>query len=463
MHMRNRKKRSVQCDPSRRGFLKVCGAAAAGGASLALVPEALAGIGRETPDYRMLVHDSTISEELYWWRLRSQFVLPRDLIYMNTGTEGSMPRFVLNNLRKDLCDFAAQPMDTVLNDERCCMFMFQVRPRVASFLGCDADEIVMTTNTTEGLGWIINGLDLGAGDGVVTTVHFQPYNAALYFLRDRRGISVNEIDLPTPATSKQEIVDAFEAAITPDTKLFCFCHINYATGLRMPVKEICALARSHGIITLVDGAHAIGHLDLDLHDLAPDFYATSPHKWLCAPPGTGVLYMRQEMQARVYPVVTEQYLLSPSASIEAGYFQMRGQQCTPAYAGVMDVMDFQDGIGTERIEQRILTLSAYAKERIIETWGEDVLVSPAPEYTDLETGLVAFNPFAQKYGGYGDDIAALFYGLWDEDIITRSVGFTMHPGDSQNYRILRFSTHIYNNFNHIDRAIEAVQKIILTL
>ncbi len=444
---------------SRRNFLKTLGAATLGGASALVMPGALPARTREGGAAEVMdAASSDMSDELYWRLVKSRFALKPGLNYLNTGTEGSMPHFVLNNMKKDFKDFAAFPMEALLYDERCGLSVALIREKSADFLGVDAIEVVMTMNTTEGLGFCANGLNLEAGDEVITTLHFEPYNASWYFLRDRRNITLTEIELPTPATDADEIVAAFEAAITDRTKVICFCHINYTTGLRMPVKEICALAREKGIITVVDGAHAIGMLNLDLHDLGVDFYATSPHKWLCAPPGTGILYMREEMQQSIWPTVAEQYLIGESATLSSAYFQIRGQMCTPAYAGVMDVMAFQDSIGKEKIEERILSLSAYAKTKIIENWGEQSLFSPVDE--ELSSGLVSFNPFESHYGTAGDGISKLFYGLWDQNIVTRSFNFKNKLDDTEWTRALRLSTHIYNSVGDVDQAIEGVKKII---
>jgi selenocysteine lyase/cysteine desulfurase len=446
----------------RRDFLKTIGAVSAGGAAALLLPNLeTAHAGRLTAAQALADHPTSKKDEKYWKRIQRQFGLDRKLIYMNTGTEGSMPKFVLKNMRNDFKDFAAFPMDAVLYDQRCTMFMDNIVPRAAAFLGADDDEIVMTTNTTEGLGWIANGLNLQPGDEVVTHLHFPPYNAAWFWLRERNSITVTEVELPTPTQSAQEIIDAFEQAITPNTKVMSFCHINYTTGLRMPIKQLCELARLHNIVTVVDGAHAIGMLNYDLHDLGVDFYACSPHKWLCAPPGTGVLYMRKELQEMVTPTVSEQYRLKDGAPIVAGYFQIRGQQTTPAHAGVIDVMDFQDEIGKDCIEERVLSLSGYLKEKIIEKWGADSLMSP--QDSDLSTGLVSFNPFESKFGGLNDSISSLFYGLWQRNIITRCLGFQNQLGDSRQMRVLRFSTHLYNNFDQIDTALEELEEIIETL
>ncbi len=457
--------------PSRRGFFKTVGAATVGGLTMAIAPGCENGSDDcdlpdgGTPDggtsdcggYANFTGDP--SSESYWQQVRSQFVLPEDLVYLNTGTEGSMPCFVLDKMKQDLDDFAAQPMDTVLYDERCSLFLLEVRKRIAAFIGAQFEEVIVTTNTTEGLGWVSNGLELAEGDEIITTVHFEPYNSCLKFLRDRKNVTLTELDLPTPATDKEEIIQAFDDAIVEGvTKLVCFCHINYATGLRMPVKEIAELARARGAITLVDAAHAIGHIDIDVKDLGVDFYATSPHKWLCAPPGTGVLYMRKEMQELVWPVVTEIYLSAPTSSINSQYFAVRGQQCTPAAAGIMDAIDFQTAIGKENIEQRALAMSAYVKDIVIERWGASSLFSPTNP--DLSVGMVSFNPFEGNDGRY---IYELFKELWDKNIITRSLGVKLHVGDDSTTRIIRICTHLYNDYDQLDMVFEEVESIMASL
>jgi selenocysteine lyase/cysteine desulfurase len=316
----------------------------------------------------------------------------------------------------------------------------------------------MTTNTTEGTSWIANALNLQPGDEVLTHLHFPPYNAAWFWLQERVDIGITEVEIPTPTRTAQEVIDAFEQAITPQTRVMSFCHINYTTGLRMPVKELCELARQHNIITMIDGAHTIGMIDLNMHDMGVDFYACSPHKWLCAPPGTGVLYMRKEAQQCVTPIVTEQYRLQEGGPIIPLYFQIRGQQPTPALAGVSDAMDFQDQIGKDRIEERVLALSGYMKEKLIENWGEDSIQSPLDP--ELSSGLVSFNPRENKFAHAQCVCAPLFYALWDRDIITRSLGWKNRHIDELKTRTLRFSTHVYNDFDQIDTVIENIRKIL---
>jgi selenocysteine lyase/cysteine desulfurase len=374
---------------------------------------------------------------------------------MNSGTEGSMPRCVLFNLSKCAKEFAENPWDT-LTDDVLGLSMTATRTKVAEFLGAELEEIVMTTNTTEGMSFTANGLDLEEGDEVLTTLHEHSAGLCCWeLLRERRNVTVTQVELPTPADNKDEIISAFEDAITPQTKVMSFCHINYTTGLRMPVKELCKLAQDHGIISVVDGAHAIGMINFNLHELGCDFYACSPHKWLNAPPGTGVLYMRESAQDLLWPTVTEASASRGGANV----FQLRGQQCTPAYACVNDVVDFQNTIGKDKIEDRILALSTYLKEKITENWGKEKLFSPTDE--ELSSGLVSFNPFDDPFDR---EKVRIYRTLRDEyNIVIRTANFKDKGSDTQKKQALRVSTHIFNNYNEIDILISAIKTIIADL
>jgi selenocysteine lyase/cysteine desulfurase len=324
-------------------------------------------------------------------------------------------------------------------------------------VGAESGEIVLTTNTTEGMSFVANGLDLSEGDEVLTTRHEHGGGLCGWeILRDRRNITLTRLALPSPAESAEGIVSIFEDAITPQTKVMSFCHINYTTGLRMPVKELCQLARDHEIISVVDGAHAIGMLNLDLHDLGCDFYACSPHKWLNAPPGTGVLYVRLDARDLLWPTVTESYGDFFKDDL-CSMMQLRGQQCTPAFACLNDIISFQNTMGKDRIQGRILALSGYLKGKIAAAWGEDKIFSPTDE--ELSSGLTSFNPFDDVFdGGKVGDVSTT---LRDEyHIVIRTTSFRDKESDRKDTRALRVSTHIFNNYKQIDELVSAIQSIM---
>jgi selenocysteine lyase/cysteine desulfurase len=442
---------------SRRSFLKTLGVTTAGLTTLGLT-DSLATSAQPLAELKVLATTpGTFMDEWYWLKVRMQFVLKPDLVYLNTGTEGSMPRIALKKMQDYFKQFASSPYESIIApDQPLGSGLDMECSALAEFLGADKDEIVITSNTTEGLGTVANGLDLQEGDEVLSTTQFAPYSACWYVLRDRKKIALTEVELPIKPQTKQEIIDLFEQAITPQTKVMSFCHINYTNGLRMPVKDLCALAQQHGIITLIDGAHAPGMIDLNLHDLGCDFYAGSLHKWLCGPPGTGVLYIRQDMVDRLWPTEIESYSKGP---VTCTHFRGRGQQITPAIASLLDVIDFQNIIGKDKIQQRVLALNKYCKERIINEWGPEKLLSPAPDNEELCTGLAAFNPFDTPY----DKMSAVYKALYEKQIVTRTVGYKEKHTDEKVISALRISTHLYNNFDQIDTAIEEIKEIIRTL
>lgn len=438
---------------TRRDFLKLCGVAAGGGAAGLLLPNA-------TEAHEDLASLKSLglkdwNDELFWSRVRRQFVLKPGLIYLNTGTEGSMPRFVIARMQQYLREFAENPWDAITGGGTLGGDMTDTRTNMADFVGADPGEILLTHSTTEGLCFAANGMDLQEGGEVLSTLHEYPSGLSCWrLLQERRHVTVTQIELPTPAINQDDIIDAFARAITPNTRVMSFCHINFTTGLRMPVKELCRLARDNGIISLVDGAHAIGMIDLNLHDLGCDFYATSPHKWLNAPPGTGVLYIRDGLMEDFWPTITE---ASPPYAPDISVLQGRGQQCTPAFACLNDLIDFQKNtIGKERIEGRILALSSYVKEKIRETWGEGSLFSPVDE--TMSTGLTSFNPFADHF----DFTKIKVYSRLREEynIIVRSVGFKSRFADPKSTAAMRVSTHIFNSYREIDKLIDSLQALI---
>jgi len=436
---------------TRRDFIKMCSAATLGGVSSLLLPQT-----SEAKDPLELLKARTSQstfDDIYWRFVQLQFMLKPGLIYMNTGTEGSIPRFVLSRMSDSFKEFTENPWDALTESDILGPIMKETRTKAAEFLGANLEEILFTHNTTEGMSFTANGLVLQEGDEVLTTLHEHSGGFCCWeILRERRNVTLTQIELPTPAENKDEIIAAFENAITPQTKVMSFCHINFTTGLRMPVKELCQLAQDHGIISVVDGAHAIGMVNLDFHDLGCDFYACSPHKWLCAPPGTGVLYIREGVLDKLWPTVTE---ASPFPN-NINVFQGRGQQCTPAFACINDVINFQNAIGKDKIENRILALSTYLKEKIKENWGEASLFSPTDE--ELSSGLVSLNPFDDPFDKEKIRITGT---LRDEyDIVTRIVTFRDKHSDAQNKRAIRVSTHIFNNYSEIDKLISAIKTII---
>jgi selenocysteine lyase/cysteine desulfurase len=240
--------------------------------------------------------------ERYWAELRRQWLLAADRINLDSGALGCTPLPVLRATIDHLLSAESfrepdRPWFGYEENKR----IRSARDALASFLHCKRDELALTRNCTEGNNIVYNGLDIKAGDEVLLTDQEHPGGRCPWEQKAARfGVKLNFVKLPRPPDSAEEIVKLFEAALTPRTRLILFSHITWETGLLLPAKEICKLARKRGILTHIDGAHGIGQIPLDLHDLGCDFYATNGHKWLMAPKGTGALFIREEHLKRLW-------------------------------------------------------------------------------------------------------------------------------------------------------------------
>jgi len=334
----------------RRGFLSSFGAVAAG---IALPnPKALQEITHQAPPP---LPDSSLydqDEEAYWTALRKQFLIPEDEVYLNNGTVGSSPMPVLHAIMQCYHDSERLAQS---NPEDYPIWGYaawnEFRDPMAKFIGCNRDEIALLRNATEANSYIANGVDLKAGDEVLITDQEHPGGEHPWNLRAKRyGIMVRKITLPKPVPNAAAVLNLFNDAITPRTKVIFFSHITTVTGVVLPAKEICALARSKGILSAVDGAHVPGMMKLDVHDLGCDMYSASPHKWLQATKGTGFLYVRDAVIDRVWnTIATEGW---DDSKIRAERFQRIGSSNVPTLCGLRAAIELANQIGMERIEKR---------------------------------------------------------------------------------------------------------------
>jgi len=298
-------------------------------------------------------------EEAYWAAIRRQFLIPEDEVYLNNGTVGSSPMPVLKAIFE--CYHTAERM-AQSDPEDYPIWGYaawnQFRDPLAAFVGSKRDEIALVRNATEANSYIANGVDLKAGDEVLMTDQEHPGGEHPWDLRAKRyGIVVKKITLPKPVPDAATVLNLFSEAITARTRVIFFSHITTVTGVVLPAKEICALARSKGILSAVDGAHVPGMMKLDVHDLGCDMYSASPHKWLQATKGTGFLYLREEVIDRVWnTIATEGW---DDTKIRAERFQRIGSSNVPTLCGLSAALDFAHQIGLERIEKRHRQMADY--------------------------------------------------------------------------------------------------------
>jgi selenocysteine lyase/cysteine desulfurase len=328
-----------------------------------------------------------------------------------------------------------------------------------SFIGCDPDEVVFTRGAGEALSTAAFGIDLNIGDEVLTTNREHPAALSPWLFRARRnGIVVKQLELPAPLDGPEQALGLFAGAVTSRTKVLAFSHVQYSDGTVMPVADLCQFARQRNIISVVDGAQALGMLDFRLRDLGADFYGTSFHKWLGGSNGTGMLYVRREMLDRVWPsqprgIDASPPVLTPTQSsghvgVPAALHKF-GNIVPLAWAplrGAEVALEFQQQVLRSRIEARIRELAIYARLRVQQLPGVDLLTPGRP---GLWGGILVFH----VPGRLASDITlGLVRG---HRIFAREMQW---PGKSEG--AVRVSLHAFNTHDEVDKLFQGLQQVL---
>ena len=324
--------------------------------------------------------------------------MDRTLVNLNNGGVSPAPSVVQEAMKRHLDYSNEAPVYTmwrILEPQR-----EGVRQRMAREFGTDPEEIALTRNASEGLQICQLGMDLQAGDEVLTTTHDYGRMITTFKQRERReGIKLVQFPLPIPATDDEEVVRRFEAHITPRTKAILMCHIVNITGQILPVKKVVQMARHHDIPVIVDGAHSFAHFSFRQEDLDCDYYATSLHKWLFAPHGTGMLYVRRDKIEGLWPMMAAPERMDG----DIRKFEEIGTHPAANYLAIGEALTFHQGIGADRKTERLRYLTSY--------WAEELLKD---ERVKLQTTL---DPGQSCGIGVVDvdgvDCAAIGRYLWD--------------------------------------------------
>jgi isopenicillin-N epimerase len=375
----------------------------------------------------------------YWEALKRHFLFQDDLIMMNNGTVGPMPRPVFNTLMKYFRMQVANPYDVY---NYLPTLKEAVRVNLAAFIGAAPDETVLTSNTTEGINLVAQGLDLAEGDEVLMTNLEHPGGINPWKIREKRhGIVVREIPVGVPPKSVGEFVEAFARALTPKTRVIFLSHTVYMTGLIAPLKEISRMAHEKGILVAADSAHGLGMLDLNMKDLGVDFFASSPYKWMGAPTGIGLLYIRKEIQDRLWPTIVS----SGWDAVQTGArrFDPQGQRADAMVMALGEALEFQNVIGKARIARRIRGLAAHLKSGLKAIPG---VTLHTPEDPYLSAGLTVFS-----LKGVNSQ-AIVDYVREKHNLVIRTVGIR-----AEDITAVRVSTPIYISTKEVDMVLAGVR------
>src|SRR5579862_9311485 len=315
--------------------------------------------------------------DAYWAEIRKKFLIPHDEVYLNNGTVGSSPEPVLQAVF-DGYNTLEQMNETDPEDYPIWGYAAwnDFRDPLAQFVGSTRDQIALVRNSTEANSYVANGIDMKPGDEVLMTDQEHPGGEQPWNLKAKRyGIVVRKVTLPKPVKDADEVLNLFNDAITDRTRVMFFSHITTATGVVLPAKALCGLARSKGILSMVDGAHVTGMMRLNVTDIGCDTYSSSPHKWLQAPKGTGFLHVRDEVMDRIWnTIVTEGW---DEPKLRAERFQRIGSSNVPSLWGLRAAIQFANDIGIDRIERRHRELCDYILGEMMRR-GAESWTSPDP-------------------------------------------------------------------------------------
>jgi selenocysteine lyase/cysteine desulfurase len=378
-------------------------------------------------------------DEDYWREIQSAFTLDRTIVNLNNGGVSPSPRIVQDAMRRCL-EFSNQApvysMWRVLEPQ-----VEMVRERLARDFGCDPEEIAITRNASESLESVQFGLDLKAGDEIITTEHDYPRMITTWKQRERReGVKVKYLKLPSPVTSQDELYRLFEQAITPRTRVLHFCHLTNLTGLIFPVARICRMARERGVEAVVDGAHAYAQMAFRHSDLDCDYYGVSLHKWLLAPHGTGFLYVRKSKIGKVWSLMASPDEMKDNIR----KFEEIGTHPAANHNAIAEALTFHQTIGVDRKEARLRYLRGLWEQRVGRL-PKVKLMTPRDPKLSASLAMMSVE---------GKTPADLYSALWEKHrIIVSPIGA---PLPVQGIRV---TPNIYTTLEEIERFCEAVEKL----
>jgi L-cysteine/cystine lyase len=374
--------------------------------------------------------------------VREQFPLTRERAYLNTGGLGASPYVVIDAVVSRINE-----LEKISETGHSEQLWASIKQKAAALLGCEAEEIAYTRNATEGINIVCNGLPLKRGDEVITTTHEHVGNAVPWLARQERDGIVLKLFEPS-TKSAQENLDRIERLISKRTRAISVPHATTTTGQVLPVKEIAAMAKAKNLWFFIDGAQTAGMMTFNLHDIGCDAYATSGHKWLLGPKGTGLLYVRKDMLDVIQAIEVGAYS-DKSHNLQTGELTLHptaqryeyGTVSTPLFAGVGAAVDFLTKIGMENVWHRDAALSTAFLNGLEEIPNVEIL---SPLNHAERSAMITFKMKNLEYLKLQSFLSEKY------KLRTRGVGEGGVNG-------LRISWHIYNSFEEVNRVLEGIK------
>src|SRR5881275_725290 len=425
--------------PTRRSFLSLAGKSLGLAAlSSSVVASLLRNVEAASKNLAHLSPEEAAMDEDYWATVQNSFSVTRGIINLNNGGVSPSPRIVTEALVRYIWeqeDATAYTMWQILEPQS-----ETIRTGLAELFGCDREEIAITRNASESLETSLMGMDLKSGDEILTTT--QDYPRMLTTLRQREkreGMKLKLIQIPIPPKNLDEISSAFEKGITNRTRLILISHQINITGQITPVKAVCDMARAKGIETIVDGAHSFAQFDFKQKDLGCDYFGTSLHKWLYAPKGTGMLYVKRDKIEKIWPLMAAE----SKQTSDIRKFEEIGTHSAAPKLAIGESLLFHNGIGGKRKEARLRYLSRY--------WMDKLKDIPKVRFN------TSFDP-NQMCAIANVQIEGLDQGKIGSYLFSKHHIFTT-PIVHEEFQGLRITPNLYTTLTELDRFCEVVTSI----
>lgn len=372
--------------------------------------------------------------------MREKFLLDKDLVFLNHGSFGACPKEIFENyqywqtqLERNPVDFTARQLPDLLKHSR---------KSLASFLGTSAEQLVFTNNASTGINTIARSVDFAAGDEVLVSSH--TYGAVVrtwHFLMKEKGISLKTFEIPFPY-SADEMIDNLKSALTEKTRLVCLDHIPSMSAVELPVAEIGAMLNEMGVLTLIDGAHAPGQIDLRLDSLNVDFYVGNLHKWMCMPKGSAFMWTKGSLED-LKPLVVSWGYESREDYIFHGVHEWQGTRDHSAFLTVQKTVDFRKQNKWEEHQLRCRELCLSFRDTYNRRYGKEPLVSDKLLHQMVSVEL----PASTQPKAFQNELFKKYRVEVNCDYI-------------KEMPVLRVSCQVYNDEQDIAKAVDAISGLL---
>jgi isopenicillin-N epimerase len=371
--------------------------------------------------------------------LRGEFLLDPDVTFLNHGSFGACPRAVFERYQEWQLELEREPV--LFLARRLEGLLAEARASLGAYVGADPDDLVFVPNATSGVNIAAWPLGLQAGDEVLATnLEYGALDLTWEHVCGDFGARYVRTPVPLPIGEEDEVVETIWAGVNERTRVLYVSHHTSGTALTLPVAELCRRARERGIVTVIDGAHVPGHLPLNIRELDPDFYAGNCHKWLCAPKGSGFLYVRPQAQALLEPQIVS---WDSAADAWADRFRWTGTRDPSAHLAVGAAIDFQAEHDWASVRERCHALAGHAAQALCERLGTEPFPAHDGEFVQMVT--VRLPPC---------DADALGLDLARRHRI-EVVAQTWHGEPT-----LRVSFQGYNEENDLDKLLRALSRLL---